>query len=100
MEVLHRYHDRISYWASEKDRGPAHAINKGLDVAKGEVVAWLNSDDMISSDALWEIGKAFAEDSDLDMIFANAIYKMKTTSFIWLTMAATKQVYIMERCNL
>jgi glycosyltransferase involved in cell wall biosynthesis/GT2 family glycosyltransferase len=54
--------------------GPAHAINKGFSEAKGEIVAWLNADDMYADEALWEAGKAFAEDPELDMIFANALY--------------------------
>jgi glycosyltransferase involved in cell wall biosynthesis len=74
IEVLKQYEDRLSYWESERDRGPAHAINKGLKRATGEIVGWLNSDDLLASDALWEVGRAFAKDPDLDMVYANAVY--------------------------
>ncbi len=43
-DVLARYGDRIR-WISEKDRGQSDAINKGVRMATGEVVAWINSDD-------------------------------------------------------
>ena len=45
VDILHRYDSRLAYWVSEPDRGQSHAINKGLAVASGEVVAYINSDD-------------------------------------------------------
>lgn len=47
MKIIDRYRDRISIVVSEKDRGQSHAINKGFGMATGELVAWLNSDDII-----------------------------------------------------
>lgn len=44
LEILKKYSTRIT-WFSEKDKGQSDAINKGFRLAKGEVIAWLNSDD-------------------------------------------------------
>jgi glycosyltransferase involved in cell wall biosynthesis len=44
--VVSEYAGRLT-WISEKDRGQAHAINKGFQMAGGEIVAWLNSDDIL-----------------------------------------------------
>jgi glycosyltransferase involved in cell wall biosynthesis len=44
LDILRSYGDQI-FWLSEPDRGQAHAINKGLAMAKGDVIAYLNSDD-------------------------------------------------------
>jgi glycosyltransferase involved in cell wall biosynthesis len=74
VEVLREYADHLAYWVSERDRGPAHAINKGLNRATGDVIGWLNSDDMLAADTLWEVARAFAEDPKLDMVFGNALY--------------------------
>lgn len=74
VEILRQYEHRLSYWVSEPDRGPAHAINKGFAGAKGEILGWLNSDDMLAEDALMAVGRAFAEDPELDLVYANALY--------------------------
>ena len=44
VEILEKYKDRLTY-VSEKDNGQSDAINKGWRRAKGDIVAWLNSDD-------------------------------------------------------
>jgi len=74
VTVLHSLEPLLTHWESVADRGPAHAINKGLAVAKGEILAWLNSDDMLAEEALWTINRAFSEDPELDMVLGNALY--------------------------
>ncbi len=74
VELLQQYEHKLTHWVSEPDRGPAHAINKGFAGAKGEILGWLNSDDVLAEDALAAVGRAFAEDPELDMVYANALY--------------------------
>lgn len=52
VEILKKYQDRLAFWVSEKDNGQAHAINKGFDRATGDILCWLNSDDMFMPNIL------------------------------------------------
>jgi glycosyltransferase involved in cell wall biosynthesis len=74
VDLLRQYAHKLDHWVSEPDRGPAHAINNGFRGAKGDILGWLNSDDMLAENALTAVGRAFAEDPELDLVFANALY--------------------------
>ncbi len=56
-------------WISEKDRGQSDAINKGIRMAQGEIVGWLNSDDYYHPGALQAIGRAFAENPGAGLVY-------------------------------
>ncbi len=73
VEIIEKYADRLAWWVSEPDRGQAEAINKGLRRARGEVVAWLNSDDLYLPGALDGAAAAFRADPDLGMVFGDAL---------------------------
>lgn len=60
LEILKRYGDRV-WWLSEPDSGQPEAINKGLRRATGDVVAFLNADDIYEPRALVRVAEYFAE---------------------------------------
>ena len=59
-DILQRYHKHLD-WVSEGDRGQSHAINKGMQRATGDIVAYLNSDDLFVHEALLKVGRFFQD---------------------------------------
>lgn len=59
LEIIKKYEKYITCWISEKDSGQSHAINKGLELANGHIINWLNSDDQLASNALFKINELF-----------------------------------------
>ncbi len=64
MDILRSYQDQLQ-WISERDQGQVAAINEGLRVATGDVVGWLNSDDVLMPGALEQVASRFNEDASL-----------------------------------
>ncbi len=71
--ILQSYGDRF-VWVSEKDKGQTHAINKGMARARGQVLAYLNSDDVILPDAVEKAVGHFQQRPECDMVYGRAWY--------------------------
>lgn len=69
ITILQRYADQIAHWESQPDRGQAHAINKGLRVAKGSILGWLNSDDLLLPETVSQVVETFCDDPDTDVVY-------------------------------
>jgi glycosyltransferase involved in cell wall biosynthesis len=63
----------LAYWESLKDRGQADAINKGFRRARGEIVAWLNSDDLYLPGTVSSAVKALEADAGIGMVYADGL---------------------------
>ena len=71
VEIIKKYEDRISWWCSEKDKGQTDAINKGMRRATGDIVGWINSDDVMFANSLFVIAQFYVDHPDCE--FANGI---------------------------
>lgn len=73
VEIIRQYADKLAWWVSEPDLGQADAINKGFSRARGEIVAWLNSDDLYFPGAVAGAVGALQFNPEIGMVYGNAI---------------------------
>ena len=71
--ILHEFASRLSGWEIASDRGQAHAINKGFQRTTGEIMGWLNSDDVLMPGALIYVGQFFAQNPEISVLYGNRI---------------------------
>lgn len=71
--ILERYNDQLSGWTSERDAGQANAINRGFERTDGDIMAWLNSDDLILPHALKRVSDYFLEHPEIDVVYGNRL---------------------------
>jgi glycosyltransferase involved in cell wall biosynthesis len=73
VEIIERYQDKLAWWISEKDAGQAEAINKGFRRARGEILAWLNSDDIYAPGAVGRAVEILQKRPEVFLVFGNAV---------------------------
>jgi glycosyltransferase involved in cell wall biosynthesis len=71
LSVLREY--KHLKWISEKDNGPANAINKGFSMASGDIYCWINSDDYYDKDVFHSVARFF-EDRSVKLLFGNLTF--------------------------
>ena len=70
VDLIRARADRLAHWSSGPDAGQVHALNAGLRRCTGDIVGWLNSDDLHLPHTLATIGRHFAENPSTDWICA------------------------------
>lgn len=71
LEIIKKYEHRLAGWISEKDQGQADAINKGFSKANGEIIAWLNSDDLYRPGAIRSAVQALQNNPQCGFVFSD-----------------------------
>ena len=73
VSIIQRYEDKLAYWVSEKDRGQVHAINKGIERATGDILAFINSDDVYLPGAFNAVMSHFADNPESNWVCGDTI---------------------------
>lgn len=70
-DIIKKYSTYLRYWQSQKDSGQSDAINQGLQMATGEIVGWLNSDDWYEPGTLNKVGEFFVENQEKNIVMGD-----------------------------
>jgi glycosyltransferase involved in cell wall biosynthesis len=73
-EIIRKYEKHIKFWCSEPDGGQTHGIIKGMAHATGEILCFLNSDDLFEPNALKEVGEYFAARPNVDAVYGDSLW--------------------------
>lgn len=73
VEIIRKYEPWLAYWVSEPDSGQSEAINKGMSRAQGDILNWINSDDLLAPGSLQKIAVAF-HGSPRNLILGNVLH--------------------------
>jgi glycosyltransferase involved in cell wall biosynthesis len=92
VAVIRKYERWISAWVSERDGGQSAAINKGWRRAAGELLTWLNSDDLLLPGWAHEMAGAFVADATVDLAYCDVNVIDKDSRFQWLVEGTEPQV--------
>src|ERR1044071_10153093 len=60
VDIIRKYADRLTYWISEKDNGMYDGLQKGLSRSTGEIMAWINSDDLFHPGSFMTVTEIFS----------------------------------------
>jgi glycosyltransferase involved in cell wall biosynthesis len=73
VAIIRKYESWLTYWVSEKDNGQADAIYRGFEKTKGEIIAWVNSDDLLLPNSLKTIAVYFNLNPGKDCVVGGSI---------------------------
>jgi glycosyltransferase involved in cell wall biosynthesis len=97
VEIIKKYEGKLAWWVSEKDQGQTDAINKGLAHAKGDILAWINSDDAYEPNAISSAVDFLQAHPEIGLVYGDANYINEAGSVIGRFPAAQTDLVRLRR---
>jgi glycosyltransferase involved in cell wall biosynthesis len=90
LDIIRKYDDRIDYWVSEPDKGIYDAMNKGINLARGELIGLLNADDYYEPDAAEAIVDTYRADPCQQVLYGNTFFLQEALNLRYKSYASMK----------
>jgi glycosyltransferase involved in cell wall biosynthesis len=100
MDVLAPYADRFAYLVSERDKGQSDAIHRGFARCTGEIMAYLNSDDMLAPGTLRFVAQFFRDHPDVDVVYSHRCTVDELNKVLWYWLLPEHDDWYMSRWDL
>jgi glycosyltransferase involved in cell wall biosynthesis len=84
VDIIKKYARKLAYWVSEPDKGLYDAVKKGFDKSTGEIMAWINSDDMYHRNAFYIVAEVFSSFHNVDWIQGLPAYYDEQGRSVWV----------------
>ncbi len=97
VDLIKKYADRLAWWVSEKDKGQTDAINKGFDRAKGQIFAWINSDDTYEPGAVAAAVTYLQDHPEVGMVYGDCNFINESGEVIGKFNAAQTDYHLLRR---
>ncbi|MDD5173891.1 MAG: glycosyltransferase family 2 protein [Candidatus Omnitrophota bacterium] len=82
LDIIKKHENEVSYWLSEPDSGMYEAVNKGLKIASGDILAYLNSDDLYCRDTVQMVVECFQGRPDVELVYGNCDFIGSNSEFL------------------
>lgn len=98
VDIIKKYENKITFWCSEKDNGQTDAINKGMKKATGDIVGWINSDDVLLPGSLFQIANFFMRHRDCEFMNGIGLEIDKSGKILKFTHMIMSKYFIKHGC--
>ena len=100
MRVLEPYADRFAHLVSERDKGQSDAISRGFARSSGEIMAYLNSDDMLAPGTLHYVAQFFHDHPDVEVVYSHRCTVDEHNKVLWYWLLPRHSDWYMTRWDL
>jgi glycosyltransferase involved in cell wall biosynthesis len=73
-DIIAKYDRDLTYWTTENDNGQSDALHRGFMRGTGEILTWLNSDDILLPGTLADVARTFMSDQTCQCVFGNVVW--------------------------
>jgi glycosyltransferase involved in cell wall biosynthesis len=93
IDIIKKYSAELSHWESGPDGGQAEAILKGFNIAQGEILGWVNSDDVLLPGCLRTVATGFTDDPEVIAIAGRSVFIDRANRPIGVIVPTTRRTW-------